>query len=282
MRLQAAVTVPCPLVSSVPSLPLGQHWCRFCAMCRRERLLPAATSIAFWWWVCALAFVAAMLAQPFALRAQSHEHGAQAPMRDARLELMLGGPHLILYHRGYLGIGDAQVAGLQRLQRAVCEAELTYVEQAQHWRARLADLLGDSAALAPVLPVSPVSPVSPRQSTDASRQSPEAGRPSPLHNAMTGLAAAESQWLTALLHARRDALTLLTAPQRAQSLALRDHWAREAVAMIEQSTLPGQRGHPGTQLPIRVPGMVVGATTLLPYCEALHGPSLHISIPPPR
>lgn len=234
-------------------------------MCRRPRLFPAATSIASRSWLLTLALVAAPLARPRALVAQAHEHAADAPARDARLDLVLGGPHLILYHRGYLALSDAQITGLQRLRRAVCEAELAYVERTAEWRDRLPGLLADSAQL----------PL--RQPT----QSPQSTRPSPLHDAMTGLAAAESEWLAELMRARRDALALLTSPQRAQASALRDHWARESVAMIEEATRPGQRGHAGTQIPIRVPGMVVGATTLLPYCEALHGPSTHISVPPP-
>lgn len=200
------------------------------------------------------------LARRGALAAQSHAHTAGAPAPDARLQLVLGGPHLILYHRGYLELSDAQVADLQRLRRAVCEAELAYVERTAAWRDRLPDLLADSVQLPPP-------------------QSTSSRRPSRLHDAMTALAAAESEWLTALLRARRDALALLTPPQRAQASALRDHWARESVAMIDEATRPGQRGHPGTQIPIRVPGMVVGATTLLPYCEALHGSSMHISVP---
>jgi hypothetical protein len=51
--------------------------------------------------------------------------------------------------------------------------------------------------------------------------------------------------------------------------------------MIGAATLAGHRGHPGMQVPIRVPGMVVADTTLLPVCEALHGPGVHLSIPPP-
>lgn len=228
-------------------------------MCRHPRLFPAATAIASRSWLLTLVLVAAPLARPRALVAQSHEHAADAPARDARLDLVLGGPHLILYHRGYLALSDAQISGLQRLRRAVCEAEHAYVERTTEWRDRLPGLLADSAQL----------PV--RQSTQPSR----------LHDAMTALAAAESEWLTELMRARRDALALLTPPQRAQASALRDHWARESMAMIEEATRPGQRGHAGTQIPIRVPGMVVGATTLLPYCEALHGPSTHISVPPP-
>ncbi len=196
------------------------------------------------------------------LHAQAHDHAATAPARDARLDLLLGGPHLILYHRGYLELSEAQAVGLQRLRRSVCDAEVAYVERTTAMHDRLPDLLADSATI-------------PRAQAQAS------ARPSLLQEEMNALAAAESAWLTELMRARRDALALLTAPQRAQALALRDHWARESVAMIEEATRPGQRGHPGTQIPIRVPGMVVGATTLLPYCEALHGPSVHISVPPP-
>lgn len=209
-----------------------------------------------------MALVAALLVPHAAVRAQAHDHAAAAAPRDARLDLVLGGPHLILYHRGYLELSDAQVVALQRLRRAVCEAEVTYVDRTNAARDRLPGLLADSA-------------------TPPRAQPPVAARPSRLQEAMNDLAAAESAWLTELMRARRDALALLTAPQRAQAQALRDHWARESVAMIEEATRPGQRGHPGTQIPIRVPGMVVGATTLLPYCEALHGPSVHISVPPP-
>lgn len=203
-----------------------------------------------------LALVTAMLIRPAQLSAQAHDHGAHAPTpADARLALVLGGPHLILYHRGYLALDEAQVAGLQRLRRAVCDAEVVFVAQSDQSNTRLTELLGDTT---------------PRSSSP------------PLRDALTQLAAAESQWLTILMQTRRDALALLTASQRAQTLALRDHWARESVAMIDDATRPGQRGHPGTQIPIRVPAMVVGTTTLLPYCEVLHGPSSHISIPPPR
>jgi hypothetical protein len=222
-------------------------------MCHRTRSLPTATASVRHWWVFAL--VTAMLTRPVALSAQAHDHGAHArPTADARLALMLGGPHLILYHRGYLALGDAQVAALQRLRRAVCDAEVVYVEQAEQWRARFTELLDDGAP----------------------------GTPLSLRDAMTGLATAETQWLTTLMQTRREALALLTASQRVQAAALRDHWTRESVAMIDEATRPGQRGHPGTQIPIRVPAMVVGETTLLPYCEVLHGPSSHISIPPPR
>jgi Spy/CpxP family protein refolding chaperone len=213
--------------------------------------------------VAPLAFVAAMLLRPPVLDAQAHDHAAHAePMRDARLDLLLGGPHVILYHRGYLALAAEQIAGLQQLRRAVCEAEQAYVQHTEQWREGLSDLLGDSASLA----------LRPSLDTPASAR---------LHDVMTARARAESVWLTVLMQTRRDALALLTPSQRAQLSALRDHWAREAMSMIAETTRPGQRGHPGMQIPIRVPGMVVGETTLLPYCEVLHGPSSHISIPPP-
>jgi hypothetical protein len=212
-----------------------------------------------------VALLAAPMASPSRLAAQAHEHGASAPAPDARLELVLGGPHLILYHTGYLALGEAQVAGLQRLRRTVCDAEAVYMERTATARDRMSALLADSVSL-------------PRESNAARTGTPG------LQDAMNALAAAETAWLTALLRARRDALDLLTSPQRVQLSTLRDHWVRESIAMIEESTRPGQRGHKGTQLPIRVPGMVVGTTTLLPYCEALHGPSMHISMPgvPPQ
>lgn len=211
-----------------------------------------------------LSLVAAALLRPPMLAAQAHDHVAPAaPARDARLDLLLGGPHVILYHRGYLALGAQQVAGLQQLRRTVCDAEQLYVQLEAQWRDGLSNLLGDSATLAP-------------------RPSPDSLPSTRVHDTMLQRARAESQWLSVLLQTRRDALALLTSAQRAQVSALRDHWARESMAMIAEATRPGQRGHPGMQIPVRVPGMVVGETTLLPYCEALHGPSSHISIPPPR
>jgi hypothetical protein len=207
-----------------------------------------------------VALLVAPMLSPSTLAAQAHAHAGSAPARDARLELVLGGPHLILYHAGYLALGESQVAGLQRLRRAVCDAEVVYIERTATGRDKMSALLADSVSL-------------PRESTAAPTGS------SGLHDAMNALAAAETAWLTALLRARRDALGLLTTPQRVKLSTLRDHWVRESLAMIEESTRPGQRGHKGTQLPIRVPGMVVGTTTLLPYCESLHGPSMHISVP---
>jgi hypothetical protein len=208
-----------------------------------------------------VALVVAPIAWPSALAAQAHDHTASAPVPDARLQLVLGGPHLIQYHAGYLALGETQVAGLQRLRRTVCDAEVVYVERTASWRERIAALLADDAA----------------SLAQASSAAPAGS--STLLEAMNGMAAVETAWLTTLQRARRDALALLTVQQRAQVSVLRDHWVRESVAMIEEATRPGQRGHKGTQLPIRVPGMVVGTTTLMPYCESLHGPSMHISMP---
>ena len=191
------------------------------------------------------------------LNAQAHDHAAAAPARDPRLDLVLAGPHLILHHRGYLALSDSQAVSLTRLRRVVCDAEATYVTRTAEWQDRLRALLSDSAPAPQATP-------SPR-----------------LTEAMNARAVAESEWLTVLMRARRAALATLTPPQRTQHSALRDHWIRESIAMIDEATRPGQRGHPGMQIPIRVPGMVVGETTLLPYCESLHGPSSHVSVPPP-
>jgi hypothetical protein len=201
------------------------------------------------------ACLALLLLVPRPGTAQGHVHESPAS-RGAVTELLLEGPHLILYHRGLLGLGDAQQASLHRLRRSLCEAEVEFVRQRDDGRARVV------AAIADTTPVARVG--------------------SAVRTALTGMAAADAVWLTALVQSRRDALALLTQPQRAQLLVLREHWAREAAVMIEEATRPGQRGHPGMQIPIRIPGMVIGETTLLPYCETLHGPTLHLSIPPPR
>lgn len=199
----------------------------------------------------AIVCVATALILTRSVAAQGHVHGADEMTRppDARLDLLLGGPHLVLYHRGYLALTDEQVASLQRLRRGVCDAEATFVQRSAEWRDRLAGVLADSVPR-------------PREALEA-------------------LAAAEADWLTELVRARRETLAQLTPSQRTEASALREHWAREAMAMIEEATRPGQRGHPGMQIPIRVPGMVVAATTLLPFCESLHGPASHIAIPPP-
>jgi hypothetical protein len=93
-----------------------------------------------------VALVVAPIAWPSALAAQAHDHTASAPAPDARLQLVLGGPHLIQYHAGYLALGETQVAGLQRLRRTVCDAEVVYVERTAAWRERIAALLADDAA----------------------------------------------------------------------------------------------------------------------------------------
>jgi len=225
---------------------------------------PHTVATALRWRVVALALAFATLSPSTAARAQDHDHaGHTMPTRDALRELLLSGPHLLFYHRGYLGLDGTQSAGLQRLQRTVCAAEQEYVERTVQHRERVATLLDEAAST-------------------AAPSATDGQPPAALLEALRASALVEAQWLTTLLHARRDALALLTPSQRANAVALRDHWGREAEAMIDEATRPGQRGHPGTQIPIRVPAMVVGATTLLPYCEVLHGPASHIVIPPPR
>ncbi|MBK8250207.1 MAG: hypothetical protein IPK85_22865 [Gemmatimonadetes bacterium] len=188
---------------------------------------------------------------------ETQEHVHEAPAApNAMTRLLLEGPHLVLYHRGLLQLTEPQQVGLQRLRRSLCSAEVEFVRQRDEGRARVGTAVADTTGPA-------------RTATT-------------LRAALNDVAAAESQWLATLVQSRRDAIAILTPPQRAQLVALRDHWARETTAMIDEATRPGQRGHPGMQIPIRVPGMVVGETTLLPYCEALHGPTMHIVIPPPR
>ena len=203
---------------------------------------------------CAMYLVLVLLL-PRAGDAQGHVH-EPAPAQGAMTNLLLEGPHLVLYHRGLLQLTETQQTGLQRLRRSVCTAEAEFIAQRDAGRARVVAAVADTATTG-------------RTATT-------------VRTALADVAAAEAGWLAALVQSRRDAIAMLTPPQRAQLLALRDHWAREAKAMIDEATRPGQRGHPGMQIPIRVPGMVVGETTLLPYCEALHGPTMHIVIPPRR
>lgn len=193
---------------------------------------------------------------PAGATAQGHVHEA-APSRQPLTDLLFEGPHLILHHRFLLALSDSQQVSLRRAQRSLCSAEVEYLRRRDEGRARLAAAVVDSPGTSPTTR-------------------------NILRPAIDSLGAAEEGWFTALARARRDALALLSASQRGQLASLRQHWAREAAAMIDEATRPGQRGHPGMQLPIRVPGMVVGETTLLPYCESLHGPAVHISIPPPR
>ncbi len=190
--------------------------------------------------------------------AQGHVHDAP-PARQAMTDLLLEGPHLILHHRFLLALADSQQVVLRRAQRALCGAEVEFVRRRDDGRTRLAAAVADTGM---------------RRLGMASRGT--------LRPALDSIAAAEEDWLTALMRARRDALALLSPRQRAELEALRQHWAREAGAMIEEATRPGQRGHPGMQIPVRVPGMVVDETVLIPYCESLHGPAVHISVPPPR
>jgi hypothetical protein len=201
------------------------------------------------------ALLVLLLLLPQVGAAQGHMHEASAA-RDAMTDLLLEGPHLALYHRGLLQLTGLQQVGLQRLRRSLCSAEVEFVRQRDEGRARVRAAVADTTG--------------PGRTATAVR------------TALTDVAGAEAQWLAVLVQSRRDAVSLLTSSQRVQLAGLRDHWAREASAMIDEATRPGQRGHPGMQIPIRIPGMVVAETTLLPYCEALHGPTLHISIPPPR
>ncbi len=199
------------------------------------------------------------------LPAQAHDHASQAAApRDARLDLLLGGPHVILYHHGYLALGDEQVAGLQPLERAVCAAEQVYVEQSVQWRSGLDELLGDSALLC------------------AQRPSFDTTPPARLHDAMMQRARAESQWLTVLLQTRRDALKLLTPVQRTQLSGLQvPLGARNAVAMISGAATRSAQPPRHMDPDFACLGMVVSETTLLPYCE-VRGPSSHFSVPPLR
>lgn len=194
--------------------------------------------------------------------AQGHVHDTPERL-GAVTTLLLEGPHLILYHRGFLALTESQVTALHRLRRSLCAAEVEFVRRRDAGRARLSNAIAGAA------------------SAPGSGQRPEGADTSPgaIRSALNDVAAAEADWLGSLVQARREARLLLAAPQRAQVIDLRDHWLREATAMIEEAVRPGQRGHPGMQLPVRVPGMVVSETTLLPYCEALHGPSLHLSVP---
>lgn len=184
--------------------------------------------------------------------AQEHAHAASPADTDPLLRVMLEGPHLVLAHEGFIVLTEPQVDVLRQARTALCAAEVEYVAQKKSARTELAALLeagADTAALRPVL---------------------------------DRLARLEVDWTLTLVRARTQTVAGLDSAQRQQLAWLGAHWEREARAMITAATQPGHRGHPGTQLPIRVPGMVVAETALAPFCEALHGPAVHISIPPPR
>jgi hypothetical protein len=189
--------------------------------------------------------------------AQEHQHPA-APLAsdpapsDPLLRVILEGPQVVLAHAGFLELSGDQVAAIRPLASAVCAGEVRHAREGEvvrrDWQARMEAGAGEGELL----------PLMDRQ------------------------AALDRDRTRSLLQARSATLALLDPGQRSQVEWLREHWEREAGAMIQAATQPGHRGHPGMQLPIRVPGMVVGSTTLVPFCEALHGPAVHISIPPPR
>lgn len=186
---------------------------------------------------------------PAAVAAQSHEgHGAEAAA--PLLRLALEGPHLTLAHQGYLVLTATQVDDLIAARGRLCAREAEYVRER-------------SAAAVAALAASD------RSDADASRA------------AIERLTRAERDWIAALIAARRDTRRILGSAERAQLATLASHWAAEAGLMLTEATAPGHRGHPGRQVPIRVPGMVVGETAIVPYCEALHGPAVHLSVPPP-
>jgi hypothetical protein len=178
-------------------------------------------------------------------------HAPPAADADALLRIMLEGPHLVLAHDGFIVLTGQQVRRLRLGRSEVCAAEVGYARQKAAARTELARLVAgaaDTAALRPVL---------------------------------ERLARLDVERTLTLARARAQTLSELGPAQRRQLAWLGDHWTRETNAMIAAATHPAQRGHPGMQLPIRVPGMVVMETALAPFCEALHGPAVHISIPPP-
>jgi hypothetical protein len=183
--------------------------------------------------------------------AQGHQHDATASNDDPGLRLLLEGPHLVLAHRGFLGLSDRQVDRLQLARKALCAAEVRYQELTANVGKELDAVLTDGVQ------EKQVTAVLERESR------------------------ARAAWLVALVRARREASAQLDEKQRQQAVQLRDHWLREARAMIVAATHVGQPVHPGMQAPIRVPGMAVSETALVPFCEALHGPARHVSIPPP-
>lgn len=190
------------------------------------------------------------------LSAQGHDHGAAAEggdvPADPLLRVILEGPQVVLAHRGFLELGPDQVEALRPLAMEVCAGEVHHAREGE--------------AVRRAWPV----------------QLEAEGAEGDRLGLMDRQAALDRERMLTLLEARSATLALLDPGQRNQLAWLREHWEREAGVMIQAATQPGHRGHPGMQLPIRVPGMVVGGTALVPFCEALHGPAVHISIPPPR
>ncbi|MDP1572216.1 MAG: hypothetical protein Q8L86_19635 [Vicinamibacterales bacterium] len=183
--------------------------------------------------------------------AQEHAHTPPAADPDPLLRVMLEGPHLVLAHHGFILLTGAQLDALREARGRVCAAEVDYVHARTRAHATLAHLLEDDA--------------------DETRTAA----------AVEALARAEAAWTRALIRARQETRAALGPAERAQVAWLGTHWAQEARAMIDATTHAGHRGHPGLQVPIRVPGMVVADTALAPACDALHGPAVHLSVPPP-
>lgn len=182
--------------------------------------------------------------------AQEHQHGAPGPEADPVMRVILEGPHLVLAHDGLIELTDEQLRELRLARSGVCAAQVAYVQEKTLARTELVRLLGGGTGESELQPV------------------------------LDRLARAEAEWMRVLVRARIETLARLAPAQRQQVALLGDHWLREANAMIADATQPGHRGHPGMQLPIRVPGMVVAETFLAPFCEALHGPGVHMSMPP--
>ena len=182
--------------------------------------------------------------------AQEHTHPAPVTDVDPLMRLTLEGPHIVLAHHGFIVLTAPQLDALHAARSRVCAEEAAYMHELTAARTELAKVLADE---------------------DDRRLSAIAGR----------LARVEAEWIVALVRARRETMASLGPAERAQVAQLGEHWTREATAMIAATTHSGHRGHPGLQVPIRVPGMVVAETTLMPFCESLHGPAVHLSIPPP-
>jgi hypothetical protein len=201
---------------------------------------------------CALSAMFLALAFAGPSLAQEHHHGQHPPEHDPMERVLLEGPHLILAHQGLLGLTGSQATALRRSRERVCAQEVEYAQGRGLLRLELSRLLTEDA-------------------DEAS-----------LGRVLERLAAMEAERRLALVRARREARAELGPAQRELLDWLGDHWEAETRAMVVAATQPGHRGHPGAQQPIRVPGMVVEETSMAPFCEALHGPAVHISIPPPR
>jgi hypothetical protein len=201
---------------------------------------------------CALSTMFLVLALAGPSSAQEHHHGQHLPGLDPMARVLMEGPHLILAHQGLLGLAGSQAAALRQGRGRVCAMEMEYVQGRGLLRSELSRLLTEDADEAA------------------------------LRRVLERLAGMEVERSLALARARREARAAL-GPAQGELLAwLGDHWEAETRAMVLAATQPGHRGHPGAQQPIRVPGMVVEETSMAPFCEALHGPAVHISIPPPR